>query len=178
MRNKVRLMLIAMLSMFVITGCSSVSPTKVVEAYFSEIKSGENADVEKYLSEAANSAENDSDVEVEEDPKMNEAIAMYLEKLDAKCISENIDGENATVDVEIKGLNFGKIIVEVLQESISNLFSGSQVDDSEISTSFLEKVSTGEVESRTGKVNLSKADKEWKINVDDDLMSLIFGSME
>lgn len=178
MKNKLKVMLIAILSMVALTGCSSVSPSKVVESYFNEIKLGENADVENYLSDAANSAEKNIDSEAEEDPVMNEAIKLYLEKLNVKTISENIDGENAKVEVEVSGLNFGKLIIEVLQESIASMFSGSEVADSEISTSFLEKVKISEVESRKGEVNLSKSDKEWKINVDDNLMSLVFGSME
>lgn len=178
MKNKIKIILMAVLSMVVVTGCSSTSPTQVVESYFNEIKSGENADIEKYLLDAVNQSGTDETSSTEEDPAMDEAIKLYLEKLDVKSVSEKIDGESATVEVEVTGLSFGKMILEVLEESLNDMFSGTEIDDSEMSNSILEKVKSYETETRKGKVNLTKTDKEWKINIDDSLMSLVFGNVE
>ena len=108
--------------------------------------------------------------------KLKKPMKLYLSKLDAKVLSENIDKDKATVEVELSGLNFSNIILEIVQESISNVFSGVEMSDEDMSNSILEKVKSGKVETRTGNITLSKVDKEWKINTDDEsFMGLIFG---
>ena len=48
-----------------------------------------------------------------------------------------------------------------------------------MSNSILEKVKSGKVETRTGTVTLSKVDKEWKIDSEDEsFMGLIFGKAQ
>lgn len=181
MKNKLKIMIVALLSMVIVTGCGTKSPTEVVNDYFNEIKKGENAEVTEYLLENIESTEDstestESNDETSQDPKIEEAMKLYLSKLDAKVLSENIDKDKATVEVELSGLNFSNIILEILQESISNVFSGVEMSDEDMSNSILEKVKSGKVETRTGNITLSKVDKEWKINTDDEsFMGLIFG---
>lgn len=177
MKNRIKLVLIIALSMIALVGCKGESPTNVVESYFKEIKAGENADVAKYMLDNIENSK-DADSSKESDPKMEETIKIYLSKLDAKVISEKIDGENATVEVELTGLNFGKIMVEVLQENLADMFGGNEAAADNLDNDFLEKVKTSKVETRKGKVNLTKEDKGWKIKQDNDLNSLIFGSVE
>ena len=181
MKNKLKIMIVALLSMVIVTGCGTKSPTEVVNDYFNEIKKGENAEVTEYLLENIESTEDstestESNDETSQDPKIEEAMKLYLSKLDAKVLSENIDKDKATVEVELSGLNFSNIILEIVQESISNVFSGVEMSDEDMSNSILEKVKSGKVETRTGNITLSKVDKEWKINTDDEsFMGLIFG---
>jgi hypothetical protein len=181
MKNKIKLMLMVVLSMVVLTACGGDSPTKVVESYFKEIKAGENTDVAKYMLDSIENKENAKENENTNetaDPKMEEAIKIYFSKLDAKVISEKIDGDNATVEVEMKGLNFGKIMIEVFQDNLSAMFNGDEKAGENMSEDFLAKVKDSKVETRKGKVNLTKSDKGWKINQDNDLISLVFGSAE
>lgn len=176
--KKLKIMLMIVLSMVIVTGCGAKSPTEVVDNYFTQVKKGENADISKYLLENVESKSEEENVEedIEEDPKMEEAMKIYLSKLNAKVLSEKIDGDNATVEVEIKGLNFSNIIIEVIQESLSNAFSGTQMTEEDMSNSVLEKVNNGEEETRTGTISLTKVDKEWKINTEDEnFMALILG---
>lgn len=178
MKNKLKIMIVVLLSMVIVTGCGTKSPTEVVNDYFNEIKKGENAEVTEYLLENIESTEDstESNDETSQDPKIEEAMKLYLSKLDAKVLSENIDKDKATVEVELSGLNFSNIILEIVQESISNVFSGVEMSDEDMSNSILEKVKSGKVETRTGNITLSKVDKEWKINTDDEsFMGLIFG---
>lgn len=180
MKNKLKIMMMAILSIFILTGCGTKSPTEVVNSYFDEIKKGENAEVTEYLLESVESEEDSTDSdENQADPKMEEAMKLYLSKIDAKVLSENIEKDKATVEVEVSGLNFSNIILEVLQESLSSAFSGVEMSDEEISNSVLEKVKSGKIETRTGTVTLSKDEKEWKINTEDEsFMGLIFGKAQ
>lgn len=175
MKNKFKLMTIIVLSMVILTGCGVKSPTKVVESYFSEIKKGENAEVANYmLNSVEETVEKDGDKET--DPKMEEAMKIYMLSLDAKVLSEEIKDNKASVEIELKGINFSNIIMELLQEGLANAFSGNEMSAEDMNNSILEKIKTAKVETRTGKINLSKVDKEWKIETEDeDFISLIFG---
>ncbi len=83
MKNKIKLMLMVVLSMAVLTACGGYSPIKVVEFYFKEIKDGENTDVTKYMLDSFENKENTKD-NAKEDPNMDEALKLYLSKLDTK----------------------------------------------------------------------------------------------
>lgn len=179
--KKLKMMLMIVLSMAIVTGCGAKSPTEVVDYYFSEIKKGENTDLANYLLENVGSENEKTETKEDEkvDPKMEEAMKIYLSKLDAKVLSEKIDGDNATVEVEVTGINFSNIILEILQESLANAFSGNEITDEDMSNSVLEKVKSGKVDTRTGTISLSKVDKEWKINTEDEsFMGLLLGKAE
>ena len=177
MKNKLKVFMVSLLAMITLTGCGTKSPSEVVNNYFDEIKKGENAQVTEYLLDNINREENNEDKEENKvNPKVEEAMKIYISKLDAKVLSEKIDNDKATVEVEVSGFNFANIILEIIQENIENAFSGVEISEDDISNSILEKVKTGKVETRTGTITLSKVDKEWKINTDDEsFMGLIFG---
>lgn len=87
MKNKIKLMLMVVLSMAVLTACGGYSPIKVVEFYFKEIKDGENTDVTKYMLYSFENKENTKDNAKEDekaDPNMDEDLKLYLSKLDTK----------------------------------------------------------------------------------------------
>lgn len=179
--KKLKMILMIVLSMVVVTGCGSKSPTEVVDYYFSEIKKGENSDITKYLLESTDSESEKTEGEEanELDPKMEEAMNIYLSKLNAKVLSEKIDGDKATVEVEVTGLSFTDIMLEVLQESLANAFSGTEMTDEQMSNSVLEKVKSGKEETRTGNITLSKVDKEWKIDTEDEsFIGLMLGKVK
>lgn len=69
--------------------------------------------------------------------------------------------------------------MEILQESLANAFSGIEMTDEDMSNSVLDKVNSGKEDTRTGTISLSKVDKEWKINTEDEsFMGLIFGKAQ
>lgn len=174
MRNKLKLMVMIVLSMIILTGCTSKSPSDVVEAYFSEIKKGESTEVENYI---LNTMEKDKESkdDKKENPKMDEVLKLYMSKLDAKVLGENIKNDEASVEVELTGPNFSNITMELLQESLANAFSGSEINEDDMGDSMLEKIKSEKLETRKGKINLSKVDKEWKIKNDEDSAALILG---
>ncbi len=175
MRNKIALALIVVLSMVVLAGCGGNSPTDVVNSYFKEIKSGENNEVSNYI---VGTVDEQTATDQDTDPKLEEAISIYVSKLDAKVLSEKVDGDKATVEVELNGLNFGQMMITVLQENIADIFSGKEQSSEDIGADFLAAVKSAKPESRKGKINLTKVDNKWKIEQDNDLITLVFGSVE
>lgn len=179
MKSKLKLLLVSILAMVVVTGCSGKSPSKVVEEYFTEVKKGQSADVSQYILDSEEEDEEETNTEEEkEDPIMEEAISIYLSKIEVKVLSETIEEDRATVEVEFTGLNMANMFLEIVQDSFESLFSGVEMTDAEMSRNFLEKVESGKIETRKGKLNLTKVDKTWKIDTDDDYNALIFGSAE
>lgn len=181
MRKKLAILIITILSLgTILVGCKSESPTDVVNIYFEQLKKGDseqaNEFIESTISQTEEETSDDSDnVEDETDEVMEEALKLYLSKIDAKVLSEEIDGDNASVEVEINGPNFSNMMMEVIQESLADAFSGKEVDEDHMSRSFLEKVKSSKNEVRTGKVNLTKEDKNWKIKSDDNIVNLMLG---
>lgn len=181
MKNKIKLVILAMVSMLVVTGCSAKSPSKVVEDYFKEIKKGELAELSDYVLKDDSQEESETEAEKEEskdDPIMDEAMNLYFSSIDVKVLSENIEEEKAIVEVEFTGYNLSNILLEVLQENFASLFSEEQMTDEEVSKMYLDKIQNGKIETRKGKLNLTKVEKEWKLVVDEDYSTLIMGSAE
>lgn len=177
MKKKLAILIITILSIgMMLVGCMRKSPTDVVNEYFTELKNGDSEQASEFIESAISETEEETSTREEKTDKvMDEALKLYLSKIDAKVLSEEVDGDNATVEVELNGPNFANMMMEVVQESIADAFSGKEVDEDYMSKSFLEKVKEGKSEVRTGKVNLTKEDKEWKIKSDDNIMSLMLG---
>ncbi|MGX4599566.1 hypothetical protein [Faecalimicrobium sp. JNUCC 81] len=175
MNNKLKLIIMMIGTIFMITGCTSESPSDVVDNYFNELKKGENAKVSEQFINSVNQAESN---ETKESKDMIEAFSIYMSKLDAKELSEKIDGDKASVEIELSGLSLGKIMLEVIQGSLENMFSAEENTSENIGKAFLDKTKLAKLETRTGVINLAKIDGKWKINEDQDLTTLIFGNME
>lgn len=172
---KLRLIIMMIGTIFMITGCTSESPSDVVDSYFNELKKGENAKASEEFINSVNQAESN---EIEESKEMIEAFSIYMSKLDAKESSEKINGDNASVEVELSGLSLGKIMLEVIQGNLEDMFSAEGNTSENIGKAFLDKTKLAKLETRTGVINLTKTDGKWKINEDQDLTTLIFGNME
>ena len=172
MRKKLAILIITILSLgMILVGCKSKTPTEVVNAYFTELKNGDSEQAAEFI-ESNTSQTDEAD---ETDKVMEEALKLYLSKIDAKVLSEEISGDNATVEVEINGPNISNIMGEVIDESLADAFSGKETDEYYISKIFLEKVESSKSETRSGKVNLIKEGNEWKVKSDDEIVNLILG---
>ena len=180
MIKKLAILIITILSLsMMLVGCKSETPTDVVNAYFEQLKNGDSEQANEFIESAMfqEDEETSEGTTEETDEVMDEALKLYLSKIDAKVLSEEIDGDNATVEVEINGPNFSNMMMEVIGESLEYAFSVKEIDDDYMSKSFLEKVKSSKSETRTGQVNLTKEEKEWKIKSDDNILSLILGKV-
>lgn len=182
MSKKLSVLMAAILSLsMMLVGCKSESPTDVVNTYFTQLKKGDSEEASKFIEDTISETEDETGgkaAKEEKDEVMDEALKIYLSKMDAKVLSEKVDGDNATVEVELSSLNFGNMLIEVMQAGLTDAFSGKKVDDDYMSKNLLEKVKSGKVETRTGKVNLTKKDKAWTIKSDDDIVALMLGKAE
>lgn len=184
------LMLMVLVSM-VMTGCKTETPTDVVNSYFSSIKKSDTKEAKKLIKDTiseevlneetqVSSTNDDSSDESDkaESEKLDESLKMYLTKMDAKVLSENVKDDKATVKVQLKAPNYSNLLLEVMEESIADTFNGKEVKQSDVEKSLEEKIKNSESEIRSGQINLTKKDNEWTIVSDADITNLLLGEAD
>lgn len=181
MKKKIWILTTLVLSVpMLMMGCSTESPTDVVNNYFTEVKdvkSDESGDlIESTISLTKEHAQDDSDDSKSED--LTKSLEMFISKVDAKVLSEKVDGEKATVKVKITGPNYEDLLQAVIEDSITDAFDGKEINSEYLGSNLLKKVKESKSETRTGKINLVKSDGAWKIKSEDDVMNLVLGQSE
>ena len=188
--KKLALILAMMLSTVLLYGCGGKAPTAVVNEYFEKIKSGDT-DVQQLFSmieEESDKAE-ETDENSESDNLSEEVQNKLLEKVKEITYtvnSETIDGDNAKVNVTVKGMDLNIVIGKVMQEAFSfaltQAFSGTEMTEEEsdayynsLFSNYLDEVTYSD---RTSDIELTKVDKEWKISEDSIITKLLFGMDE
>lgn len=183
--KKIFILIVTLLTVCLfVTGCSSKSPTDVVNAYFTELKKEDSSQAANFIESAISQTEEmteqvDGEEESEEfNTTMEEALKIFISKIDAKVLSEEINDDNATVKVELNGQNLANMMLQTVGESILDAFSGQDINEEYMANSLLEKIKDSETEVRNGQINLTKEDKEWKIKFDENLQVLLIGTTD
>lgn len=180
------LILVMMLSTVLLYGCGGKTPTNVVDEYFKKVKSGDT-DVQQLFSIVGEEIGNEEGAnEVSENDNLSEELQnKLLEKLkeiNYTINSETIDGDNAKVNVTVKGMDLnvvlGKVIQEAFSYSIAQAFSGTEMSeeesDSYFNSLFVKYLDEITYSDRTLDIELTKIDKEWKISENDTIAKLLF----
>ncbi|MGL5346787.1 MAG: hypothetical protein ACRDA3_05520 [Peptostreptococcaceae bacterium] len=165
--KKLKRMLLAVLSMTIVMGCSLKSPSNVVKEHFEEIKKERSEQEVQYITE-----------ETKVNDMMDEAKLLYLNEINIKILSENIKENKATVGIKLTGLNMANMYMEIQKESLGSSFGKGEISKERLSKGFLEKAMLEEPETRYGKINLSKIDKTWTVDIDFDYKNLVYGSSD
>lgn len=180
--KKLALILVMILSTVSLYGCGGNSPSDVVNEYFKKIKSGAT-DIENVFAMVEEEAEQ-NDEALGKDSFSEETQKKLLDKMKEityKVNSETIDGDNAKVNVTVKGMDFNIVLGKTMQEALGYLFtqalSGVEMSDEEndayfntLINKYLDEVTYSE---RTLDVELTKVDKEWKIKEGDAILKLL-----
>lgn len=185
------LLLIMLFIPMMVTGCKSETPTDVVNTYFSSIKKSDSKEAQKLIEDTisdeilneetgtTSTKEENTDTSKKEDSqKLDESLKMYLSKIEAKVLSEKVNEDKASVKVEIKAPNYSNLLLAVMEESIADTFNGKEVKQSDVEKNLEEKIKNSKAETRSGQINLTKKDNEWKIKSDDDITNLLLGEAD
>lgn len=185
------LLMIMLFIPMMVTGCKSETPTDVVNTYFSSIKKSDSKEAQKLIEDTisdeilneetgtTSTKEENTDTSKKEDSeKLDESLKMYLSKMDAKVLSEKVNEDKATVKVEIKAPNYSNLLLDVMEESIADTFNGKEVKQSDVEKNLEEKIKSSKAETRSGQINLTKKDNEWKIKSDEDITNLLLGEAD
>lgn len=183
--KKLAVILIFLLSTVSLYGCGGNSPTDVVNEYFKKVKSGDS-DIQNLFTMVEEDAKQENEEALDNESFSEETQNKLLEKMKEITYtvnSETIDGDNAKVNVTVKGMDFNIVLGKAMQEAFSYLFtqafSGIEMTDeqsdayfNELINKHLDEVTYSE---RTEDVELTKVDKDWKIKEGSAISKLLLG---
>lgn len=183
--KKLAVILVFLLSTVSLYGCGSNSPTDVVNEYFKKVKSGDS-DIQNLFTMVEEDAKQENEEALDNESFSEETQNKLLEKMKEITYtvnSETIDGDNAKVNVTVKGMDFNIVLGKAMQEAFSYLFtqafSGIEMTDeqsdayfNELINKHLDEVTYSE---RTEDVELTKVDKDWKIKEGSAISKLLLG---
>lgn len=183
--KKIAVILIFMLSTVLLYGCGGNSPTDVVNEYLKKVKSGDS-DIQSLFAMAEEDAKQENEEALDNDSFSEETQNKLLEKMKEITYTvngETIDGDNAKVNVTLKGMDFNIVLGKAMQEAFSyfltQAFSGIEMTDeqsdayfNELISKYLDEVTYSE---RTADIELTKVDKGWKIKEGSAISKLLLG---
>ena len=183
--KKLSVILIFILATVSLYGCGGNSPKDVVNEYFKKVKSGDS-DIKNLFTMVEENTKQENKEALNKDSFSEETQNKLLDKMKGITYtvnSETIDGDNAKVNVTVKGMDFNIVLGKAMQEAFSYLFtqslSGTQMTDEESDTYFNQLISKylDEVtySERTEDIELTKTDKKWKIKEGSAISKLLLG---
>lgn len=148
-------------------GCSVImsTPTKEVEVFLGKYQKQDN-EVIKQLDSVI---DKDTTMNNEQKKEYKEVMKKQYQNLTYKIKEETIDGDNATVEVEIEVFDFYKTSKDADKELVNNnkdfLGEDGLVDNSKFMDYKIKKLKeTKEKVTYTLNFTLTKKDKEWVMN--------------
>ncbi|MBU3090371.1 DUF4878 domain-containing protein [Clostridium gasigenes] len=188
MKNMERLcsiLIIGILSVGLV-GCGGVKPSKVVSEYFNEVKKGDKVKSNELLKNSMEegSKKNTEDAEGNEvSDEVSNLLSESVKKLTLKINNETVDGEKATVNVTVEGDNIAMAMGDAITKSFGLVFQAAftnpDMTDEErdriMNDAMIESFKNIISDKRTGDITLTKSDKEWTIESNNELNRLILG---
>ena len=180
--KKISLLIAAIVtSTVLLQGCGVKTPTDVVNDYFNKIRKGD-MNVAEVFNSTEDSEKEQKDIDSLSEDTQNKVIDK-LKEIKCNVNSEVIDGETATVNVTVKGMDFNLVLAKIMQEAfgfmMAQAFSGTEMTDEQSTTyidgllnKYIDEVTFSE---KTGDISLIKENDEWKIQGDDSLLKLLIG---
>lgn len=150
-----------LLSVFILTGCGKMNntPTKKVEALLSKYQSND--------SEVMNDLDNvllmDSNFTDDERNDYKDFMKKHYQDMTYKVKDESIDGDSATVEVEVTVRNYSNAVNEANNYRLNN---SSEFDENNTFATYrLGKLrDVTDTETYTIVFTLTKSDDEWQVN--------------
>ncbi|VYT67545.1 hypothetical protein [Clostridium tertium] len=173
--KKISLCLTLVLSIGVLYGCNSTSPSDVVKSKIDEIKDADDKLVSTMI-EAMSAGAGEGQVEF-----TNELIKQ-AQKLEYEIASEDINGDEAVVSVDVNGFDLEATLVtsmtEIARVGVEQVLAGVNTTDEEneelVMKIMTDTVKNSTLSNRTIKVNLIKEKSSWKFANENDLYLILF----
>lgn len=165
--------LLVMALVFIAVGCG-VKPEKAVETtvnnFFGDVKKGELSNLDKYYKDYQKDEVADETSENKEiEQSMEDLLKKVNEKLSYKIKETKVDGDTATVTLDVSYVDMSEDIMTALQSAVVASL-GSEDSDSE--KAVVDAIKGLEVSDKMKDaeitLKLEKVEKEWKISNNDD----------
>lgn len=161
----------------------STTPKDTVETYFAAIQ---KADFEamKKLNETGTADDFTFDSTVKEE---QEQFKLLFSKMSVEVGEEKIEGDKATVETKVTAIDMGKLVEEIMKDSIANQFAqaGQQKSDAEMDLAINAKLDSMLKDPKAptnvteATVNLVKKDDKWVIaDANDEMANAVLGNIQ
>ncbi|MEG1002022.1 hypothetical protein [Clostridium sp.] len=165
--KKILSVIMASLTLVTLVACGAEKPEEVVNSFYKSLKEY-NIEEIKTAVEESNSEEKASNKTTEEEVN---AVKNACKSVDAKVVDTKIDGDNATVDVEVTAIDGNDIMKNYMQYSLTTALNGAVSGETDEE---LEKKSNEELlklannkdakkSTQNFTIRLVKKDNVWKI---------------
>ncbi|MBS5937578.1 hypothetical protein E5347_04725 [Clostridium sartagoforme] len=174
--KKVSLCLMLALSIGVLYGCSNnASPSDFVKSEIDEIKDADDKLVSIML-KAMSAGEGEGEVE------FTNELLKQAQRLEYEITSEDINGDEAVVTLDIHGFDLETTLVtsmtEIARVGVEQVLAGVNTTDEEneelVMKIMTDTVKNSDLSDRTIKVNLIKEKSSWKFANENDLYLILF----
>lgn len=166
MKKKLLVLAVTIMAMFALIGCGATAPKDVAKKYFEDVSNQTNSSFSKEAMKKQLGG-NSSTANIPD--SCLDAMIDCIGKMEVTVTDEKVDGEKATVNLKVKGVNLNTLVNEAVTEVKSSLSADSSQD--EIYNKYFElvekKLKEASLEERDAKINLTKSNDEWKVNESD-----------
>jgi len=171
--------LLVVITVLLLVGCESVmnNPTKRVETFLNKYQTMDS----EVLSQLDTTLNNDNTLTDEQKSDYKELMKKQYQNLTYTIKDEEVDGDTATVKVEIEVYDFNKVMTEaddyLLQNQDEFINENDEIDDEKFMDYKIKQMqNTREKVKYTIEFNLTKNDNQWTLdNVDEITRQKIHG---
>lgn len=172
-----------------IAACGSSTPTSEVKKVLDGLIAGEREEINILVTDAINksifggSEELSKEVQGGMTEETQDLLNDIVGKMEYKINSENIKGENATVNVSLKGGNISKAFKGYLGDLLTLAYTSDVLATTPkeeyfllVNSLFYEKLKVIEYEDRSMDVNLTRDGNKWRVERDAAFFDLLLGN--
>ena len=145
----------------------SSSPKENLNDVLTALKTGDYKNAENYKELISSSGI------LEDDGFNQEAQKLFFDKLEWNIKDEKIEGDKATIELEITNKDFKTIIKNYMQKAIKIAFAGQEVSEEQMTNYLLDELRNEEIELVTVNqtVTMNKKDGKWEV---EDAETLVY----
>lgn len=153
-------------------------PQTIVNNLLNDLKQGNFQEVNKYFNtDSENLSEN---LSIGGQDLDEETYKLIFEKLEWKINKEEVNGDNAAVEVEVTNKDFQVILTNYTQKLIAAAFTGTTLGEEQYKTYLMDELRNESVTTKTTTqtINLVKVDGKWKVVTNDTFVNLLLPGLQ
>ena len=154
------------------------TPETTVDRLLKNLKNGNFQEISEYINSDLEQLQQNMSIGGQELDE--EAYKLIFEKLEWKINKEEINGDNAAVEVEVTNKDFQVILTNYTQKLISAAFTGTTLGEEQYKTYLMDELRNESVATRTTTqtINLVKVDGNWQVVINDTFMNLLLPGLQ
>ena len=171
----VLVLLIVAASIFVMLNSK---PKTVVNNLLNDLKQGNLQNASTYFNQDEENIQENFKIGGQELDE--EALKLIFEKLEWKVNKEEINGDNAAVEVEVTNKDFQVILTNYTQKLIGAAFTGTTLGDEQYKSYLMDELRKEDIATKTttATINLVKIDGKWKVVENDIFANLLLPGLQ